>query len=316
MKKNSKAALSTDREPPRTTSSRAAGDRHIRGWSIATIVMVAVVGTAISSWHAFELVRGSGEPWLVAAGYPLLIDGVIFMASMVILMCSRRRLPAPWLAWVALFAGALVTLAVNVAHGWNGGILSRLVSAIPPLAVLGSYELLMRQIRMAALLNTPAPEAVTETVDEVPVSHPEPAVEEVAEPAAAPAPIARTLEAAILAARAEGESIRGLARAFDIPRSRVESILKEAARDGDGPDSESQEHKAAAPVAEPTSVPSADGASRSDVERHAEPPADPADEDEYDAFPPVLAQYPIDRETLLRTGLPVSVNGHGPAGGA
>ncbi|MGV9779586.1 hypothetical protein [Streptosporangium sp. NPDC003464] len=120
-----------------------------------------------------------------------------------------------------MFAGALVTLAVNVAHGWHGGMLSRLVSAIPPLAVLGSYELLMKQIRMAY---TPvSPLAVEE-----PVSQPEPPAEEVAEPPAPPKPPARTLAEAVVAAYPQADSIRGLARDFEISRSRVESILRQA----------------------------------------------------------------------------------------
>jgi uncharacterized protein (DUF433 family) len=213
--------------PPASASTASpAGDRRIRGWSIATIVLVAVVGTAISSWHAYELVRSGGEPAPVAAGYPLLIDGVIFMASMVILMYSRRGMRAPLLAWVALIFGALVTLAVNVAQGWDGGMLSRLVSAIPPLAVIGSYELLMKQIRLAAV------DAAAAAARRV-ASHLPPAEEPVAEQAAAEQPVARTLAEAVLAARACGESIRGLARAFEIPRSRVEAIIREAEADGD-----------------------------------------------------------------------------------
>ncbi|MFI9558902.1 DUF2637 domain-containing protein [Nonomuraea endophytica] len=207
--------------PSSATLASPAGDRRIRTASIATILIVAIVGTAISSWHAYELVRSGGEPAPVALGYPFLIDGVIFMASMVVLMYSRRGQRAPLLAWVALILGALITLAVNVAQAWDGGALSRLVSAIPPLAVIGSYELLMKQIRLAAA------DAVKASAEE-PASHPQPPAEEVAEIPPTPAPVARTLAEAVLALRATGEPIRAVARAFDIPRSRVEAIIRQA----------------------------------------------------------------------------------------
>jgi hypothetical protein len=225
--------------PSSATMASPAGDRRIRIASIATIVIVAVVGTAISSWHAYELVRAGGEPVPVAAGYPFLIDGVIFMASMVVLMYSRRGQRAPLLAWLALIFGALVTLAVNVAQAWDGGLLSRLVSAIPPLAVIGSYELLMKQIRLAA---ADARQAVAELV----ASHPQPPVEEVAEIPAAPAPPAQTLAEAVLAARVRGGSIRGIAKAFETTRSRVEAIIRQA----EGDDEEAADDVAEADIDE------------------------------------------------------------------
>ncbi|GAA0971991.1 hypothetical protein GCM10009555_024360 [Acrocarpospora macrocephala] len=69
------------------------------------------------------------------------------MASLVMVYCSRRQLRVPVLAWVALALGGAVTLAANVAHGWSGGLGSRLVSALAPLAFAGAYELLMWIVR-------------------------------------------------------------------------------------------------------------------------------------------------------------------------
>ncbi|MFI6819295.1 DUF2637 domain-containing protein [Nonomuraea sp. NPDC050328] len=229
--------------PPR--AGQAAGDRRIRRSSVVTILLVATVGTAISSWHAYELVHAAGEPMAVALGYPLLIDGVIFMASMNILQAARRGRDSatgrPVLAWLTLFVGALVTLAVNVAYGWDRGLVSQLTSAIPPLAVIVSYELLMKQIRQAA-----ADAEQIEVVDPPAGSHPQPPAGAVAEPAATPAPVARTLADAVLAARAEGASIRGLAAAFETTRSRVEKIIRQA----EGDDDEAADEDAPAAVEE------------------------------------------------------------------
>ncbi|WP_181448640.1 DUF2637 domain-containing protein [Nonomuraea aridisoli] len=218
-----------DSPGPAAVPAPVPGGRAIRGWSIATILIVAIVGTAISSWHAFELVHGAGEPVPVALGYPLLIDGLIFMASMNILHAARYGGGKPVLAWVTLCLGALVTLAVNVAYGWDRGLLSQLISAIPPASVLLSYELLMKQIRMTSRRAAHAAHAAP-AAD---AGHAEPPADEVAEPSAAPAPVARNLAEAVLALRATGESIRGVARAFEIPRSKVETIIRQAEDGGD-----------------------------------------------------------------------------------
>jgi hypothetical protein len=75
----------------------------------------------------------------------------------------------PVLAWVALALGGAVTLAANVAHGWSGGLGSRLVSALAPVAFAGAYELLMWIVRNTRRLSaeTPADEHVCQPVETV-----------------------------------------------------------------------------------------------------------------------------------------------------
>ncbi|MEU0477680.1 DUF2637 domain-containing protein [Streptosporangium sp. NPDC006013] len=112
-------------------------------------VLLAVAGAAayVSYHHFYGLAIALGERHDMAILYPAMSDGVIVMASLVMVYCSRRRLRVPVLAWVALALGGAVTLAANVAHGWSGGLGSRLVSALAPLAFAGAYELLMWIVR-------------------------------------------------------------------------------------------------------------------------------------------------------------------------
>ncbi|NRQ38435.1 DUF2637 domain-containing protein [Nonomuraea sp. NN258] len=116
---------------------------------LAVVVLLAVAGTAayVSYHHFYALAIALGERHDMAILYPAMSDGVIVMASLVMAYCSRRRLHVPVLAWVALALGGAVTLAANVAHGWAGGLGSRLVSALAPLAFVGAYELLMWIVR-------------------------------------------------------------------------------------------------------------------------------------------------------------------------
>ncbi len=163
--------------PPRTTPAPAGtdggGDRLIRGAAVAILLGVAAAAAYVSYHHFYGLARALGERHDMALLYPAMSDGVIVMASLVMVYCSRRGLPVPLLAWVALMVGGVVTLVANVAHGWHGGIGSRLLSALAPVAFVGAYELLMWLVRTGRTVATPpAPEVVERVVyrdREVPV---------------------------------------------------------------------------------------------------------------------------------------------------
>jgi hypothetical protein len=123
------------------------GDRVILGFAVAVLLAVAAAAAYVSYHHFYGLAIALGERHDMAVLYPAMSDGVIVMASLVMVYCSRRRIRVPVLAWVALALGGAVTLAANVAHGWSGGLGSRLVSALAPLAFAGAYELLMWIVR-------------------------------------------------------------------------------------------------------------------------------------------------------------------------
>ncbi|MEU4332310.1 DUF2637 domain-containing protein [Nonomuraea dietziae] len=148
-KRASEARLRTTSAPPRTAAPSLGGDRFIRGAAVIVLLLVAGAAAYVSYHHFFNLALGLGERRDMALLYPAMSDGVIVMASLVMVYCSRRGLPVPLLAKAALILGGAVTLAANVAHGWDGGTGSRLLSALAPIAFVGAYELLMWLIRSA-----------------------------------------------------------------------------------------------------------------------------------------------------------------------
>ena len=108
-----------------------AADRVIR-WSTAVAVLgVAAVAAVASYEHAYDLVRAHGESGWTARMVPLMVDGLIYASSMVMLDSARRKTPVPPLARWLLGLGIAATLAANVAHGLGHGLSGAVVAAWP-----------------------------------------------------------------------------------------------------------------------------------------------------------------------------------------
>ena len=133
-------------------------DRLTRYTAVAAVLAVAAVAAWVSYRHAVDVVSVHGEPGAVGRWYPVLIDGLIVAASMVILDAARHEETAPVLAWLLLWAGIAATLVVNVLAGVPSGWLGALIASWPALAFVGCYELLMMLVRASARR---APAAVT-----------------------------------------------------------------------------------------------------------------------------------------------------------
>jgi len=162
--------------------ARRRGDGLIRWCTVAAVVAVAGVAAYISYWHAVDVVTRHGEQAVRGHLYPVVIDGIIVAASMVVLDAARHRETAPRLAWALLMSGIGVTLAANVAAGVTSGTAGALWSAWPALAFVGCFELLMMLVRAAARRAgapgapaQPEPEPAAEGApDEEPHPEPEP----------------------------------------------------------------------------------------------------------------------------------------------
>jgi hypothetical protein len=126
------------------------GDKVVRHTAVSAVLSVAGVAAWVSYWHAVGVVSGHGEPGLTGHLYPVVIDGLIVAASMVLLDSARHKEAAPRLAWWMLAAGIVATLAMNVLAGLAAGWLGAVVAAWPALAFVGCYELLMMLVRAAA----------------------------------------------------------------------------------------------------------------------------------------------------------------------
>lgn len=124
--------------------------QFIRWSTAAAVTGVAAVAGWTSYEHAEAIVRNVGERGSVAVVYPLTIDGLIYAASMVILDCSRRKIPAPPLARWLMAGGIAASAAVNLAAGIRHGAEGLIVYGWPAPALVGCYELLMWLIRSHA----------------------------------------------------------------------------------------------------------------------------------------------------------------------
>jgi uncharacterized protein DUF2637 len=135
---------------PDATETTLDPDRLVRWSSILVVVLVALGAAFVSYRHAFELVHSHGEDGLAAAIGPATVDGMIYASGMVLLQAARYRLRPPRLAHAGLWLGIAATVGANVAHGIGHGPIGALVSAWPAVALIVSYELLMRLIRTGA----------------------------------------------------------------------------------------------------------------------------------------------------------------------
>jgi hypothetical protein len=133
-------------------------DRLTRWTAFAAVLAVAAVAAWISYRHAVEIVTAHGETGAVGRLYPVVIDGLIVAASMVLLDAARHREAAPRLAWWLLGAGIGATLAANVLAGVPSGWLGAIVAAWPAAAFVGCYELLMMLVRASARRTAAEPE--------------------------------------------------------------------------------------------------------------------------------------------------------------
>jgi hypothetical protein len=79
---------------------------------------------------------------------------MIAASSMTLLADSRNGQRSGLLPWTLLVIGSAASLAANVAVAEPSAV-GRLIAAWPSCALIGSYELLMRQVRHAAARKTP-----------------------------------------------------------------------------------------------------------------------------------------------------------------
>ncbi|OHV63681.1 hypothetical protein BCD48_37785 [Pseudofrankia sp. BMG5.36] len=124
------------------------GELWIRLATVAAVVTVALIAGAVSYRHMAGVAREHGEDRVTAAIVPISVDGLIVAASLTLLADSRagrRRSPLPY-ALLALASAA--SIAANVMHA-EVDLAARLIAAWPSAALIGSYEMLMNQIRKA-----------------------------------------------------------------------------------------------------------------------------------------------------------------------
>jgi Protein of unknown function (DUF2637) len=119
------------------------GDR-IQAVTTAGVAALAVGAFLLSYDALHQLARTSHVPAPLAWLWPLIVDGFILVASLAVLdaVHTGRRAFYPWLLVLGFSA---LSVTFNVLHAPHD-LVAQLVAAIPPLALVLSFELLMRQI--------------------------------------------------------------------------------------------------------------------------------------------------------------------------
>src|SRR5215472_15025601 len=121
-------------------------DRWIQWTTTGCVGLLALIAGKVSYLHMHTLVELHGQPGWVAALTPLSVDGMIVAASTTLLADSRSGERGGVLPWALLAIGSVASLAANVAMA-EPTTIGRVIAAWPSFALIGSYELLMRQVR-------------------------------------------------------------------------------------------------------------------------------------------------------------------------
>ena len=134
-----------------------------RGWAVVTAASGTVLIGAGAFWLSFTALAdlavrsgiGGGQAWI----WPLLVDGLIVVATVAVVALDGRR--AAWYPWALLIAGALMSVTANAAHALVTaeasvpGLLAATVAAVPPLVLLASTHLTVVLIRSTRTTTTP-----------------------------------------------------------------------------------------------------------------------------------------------------------------
>ncbi len=124
-------------------------DRWIRWTTTGCVGLLALIAGIVSYLHMHLLVELHGQPGWVAALTPLSVDGMIVAASSTLLADSRAGERGGVLPWALLVTGSAASLAANVTVA-QPTVAGRVIAAWPSFALIGAYELLMRQVRRSA----------------------------------------------------------------------------------------------------------------------------------------------------------------------
>jgi len=116
-------------------------DTSIRAAAGVTVVGLAGIAGAISYSHMRVLAAAHGETGWQAHAFPLSVDGIEIVASLVLLADRRLGRRSGWLPWAALVAGTAASLAANVAASGADPI-GRVVAGWPAFALLVAVKLL------------------------------------------------------------------------------------------------------------------------------------------------------------------------------
>jgi hypothetical protein len=129
-----------------TTASSAPRDRSL--WvQCACTGLVALGATYASYRHGLEFALRFGADPTTAAIWPLIVDGLLTMATVELWKTTHPQPAGRWTAWLAFAFGIVLSLCANIASAPELSVFAIEVAACPPLALLLAVELLNRALK-------------------------------------------------------------------------------------------------------------------------------------------------------------------------
>jgi hypothetical protein len=135
------------------TRPRTDGVRLAINTAIVGTVFIAIGAFWLSFTSLTDLARRSGISSSQAWVWPLIVDGIIIVATVAAVALARSR--AAWYPWMLLTGGAAISVAANATHAIVADetdiplLLAASVASVPPLVLLSITHLtsvLMRHV--------------------------------------------------------------------------------------------------------------------------------------------------------------------------
>lgn len=147
-------------------SSRVVSRTAGRRWAVVTAVSGTVFIAAGAFWLSFTALAdlaarsgvGAGQAW----AWPLIVDGIIVVATVAVVALAGQR--SAWYSWALLIGGAAVSVTANALHAVVAadadvpGVLAAAVAAVPPVVLLAITHL-------TVILARPLPPATAPLTD-------------------------------------------------------------------------------------------------------------------------------------------------------
>lgn len=120
-----------------------------RHWAVVTAVAGTVFIAAGAFWLSFTALAdlaarsgiGDGQAW----AWPLIVDGIIVVATVAVVALAGQR--SAWYPWALLIGGSAVSVTANAIHAAVAadadvpGLLAAAVAAVPPVVLLAITHL-------------------------------------------------------------------------------------------------------------------------------------------------------------------------------
>ena len=147
-----------------------------RRWAAMTAVAGTVFIAAGAFWLSFTSLAdlaarsgiGSGQAW----AWPLIVDGIIVVATVAVVALAGQR--SAWYPWALLVGGALVSVTANAIHAVVAAdadvprMLAASVAAVPPVVLLAITHLTVILTRTADPGVQPVASRPTVTAESMP----------------------------------------------------------------------------------------------------------------------------------------------------